>query len=89
MLSLEIGLAVFPLMSPWKTCRGNFKEVIENVSMDVLGERPKKRRLNQLSHKTNQFLIERSAVKRLDPASDSNRSEYSKLNKKSQEKLQE
>ena len=59
----------------------NFKEIVNDVSMQVLGQRPKKRRQEHLSQNTKRLLSERSATKRLDPTSDSNRSEYSKLNK--------
>lgn len=58
-----------------------FKNVVDEVSMEVLGERPKKRRHNHLSQETKQLLNDRSAVKRRDPSSSFNRSEYSRLNK--------
>ena len=49
--------------------------------MEVLGERPRKKRLCHLSQQTKSLLEQRSAVKRRDPTSDVNRSEYSRLNK--------
>ena len=66
-----------PLEEMWK----NFKEIVDDVSLEVLGKRPKKKRQNHLSQETKALLVERSSVKRRDPTSDANRSEYSKLNK--------
>ena len=59
----------------------NFKEIVNDVSMQILGKRPKKRRQQHLSQETKNLLTERSATKRRDPTSDSNCSEYSRLNK--------
>ena len=58
-----------------------FKEGVEGVSMDVLGPRGRKRRENHFSIETKKLLEERGKVKRKDPMSGANRSEYSRLNK--------
>ena len=49
--------------------------------MDVLGQKPKRRREEHLSPDTKSLLMQRSTVKRRDPTSDANKSEYSRLNK--------
>ena len=49
--------------------------------MEVLGQRPRRRKDRQLSQKTKDLLLERGKFKRRDPNSDANKSEYSKLNK--------
>ena len=59
----------------------NFKESVSQVSMEVLGQRPRRRKDRHLSQKTKDLLAERGEFKRRDPNSDANRSEYSKLNK--------
>ena len=58
-----------------------FREGVDGVSMDVLGPRGKRRRENHFSTETKKLLEERGKVKRKDPTSDVNRSEYSRLNK--------
>ncbi len=58
-----------------------FRDTVSDVSMEVLGQRPRKRRQQHLSHETKDLLAQRGAVKRRDPTSDANRSEYSRLNK--------
>ncbi|XP_078701690.1 uncharacterized protein LOC144927827 [Branchiostoma floridae x Branchiostoma belcheri] len=58
-----------------------FKETVHSTSTDVLGDRPRKRRQQHLSQKTKDLIMKRAEVKRRDPTSDHNKSEYSKLNK--------
>ena len=62
------------------TC-DNFKQSVAQVSMEVLGQRPRRRKDRHLSQKTKDLLVERGEYKRRDPSSDTNRSEYSRLNK--------
>ena len=64
-----------------ETFWSGFKDSIQEVSMDVLGQKPKKRREEHLSSDTKSLLMQRSTVKRRDPTSDANKSEYSRLNK--------
>ena len=59
----------------------DFKESVSQVSMEVLGQRSRRRKDRHLSQKTKDLLVERGEFKRRDPNSDANRSEYSKLNK--------
>ena len=59
----------------------NFKQTISDVSMEVLGRRPRKIKEQHLSQKTKDLLVQRGQFKRRDPNSDANRSAYSKLNK--------
>ena len=59
----------------------DFKESVSQVSMEVLGQRPRRSKDRHLSQKTKDLLVERGEFKRRDPNSDANRSEYSKLNK--------
>ena len=59
----------------------NFKQSVTQVSMEVLGQRPRRRKDRHLSQKTKDLLVERGEYKRRDPSSDTNRSEYSRLNK--------
>ena len=59
----------------------NFRDTITDVSIEVLGKRPRKTREEHLSQKTKDLLVKRGQFKRRDPNSDANRSEYSKLNK--------
>ena len=59
----------------------SFKESVSQVSMEVLGQRPRRRKDRHLSQKTKDLLVERGEFKRKDPNSDANRSEYSRLNK--------
>lgn len=58
-----------------------FKSSVSQVSMEVLGQRPRKRKEQHLSEKTKDLLAKRGEFKRRDPESDANRSEYSRLNK--------
>ena len=58
----------------------NFKQSATQVSMEVLGQRPRRRKDRHLSQKTKDLLVERGEYKRRDPSSDTNRSEYSRLN---------
>ena len=60
----------------WK----GFQENISEISMEVLGNRPRKREEQHLSDDTRQLLKERKQVKRKD-STPGNRAEYSKLNK--------
>jgi hypothetical protein len=64
------------LDSAWK----GFQENVSKVSMDVLGNRPKKKEEQHLSDDTRQLIKERKQVKRREPTS-GNRAEYSKINK--------
>ena len=59
----------------------DFKQGVSQVSMEVLGQRPRRRKDRHLSQKTKDLLVERGEFKRRDPNSDANRSEYSRLNK--------
>ena len=59
----------------------NFKQSVTQVSMEVLGQKPRRRKDRHLSQKTRDLLVERGEYKRRDPSSDTNRSEYSRLNK--------
>ena len=59
----------------------NLRDTISNVSMEVLGVRPRKKREQHLSSDTVQLIKNRGEFKRKDPTSDANRSEYSRLNK--------
>ena len=59
----------------------NFKQSVTQVSMEVLGQRPRRRKNSYLSQKTKDLLVERGEYKRRDRSSDANRSEYSRLNK--------
>ena len=56
-------------------------KTITDVSMEVLEKRPRKVKERHLSQNTKDLLVERGRFKRMDPASDVNRSAYSKLNK--------
>ncbi|XP_063681918.1 uncharacterized protein LOC134816852 [Bolinopsis microptera] len=59
----------------------NLSQTVTDVSLEVLGKRPRKAKEQHLSRKTKDLLIQRAQFKRKDPNSDANRSEYSKLNK--------
>ena len=59
----------------------NFKQSVTQVSMELLGQRPRRRKDRHLSQKTKDFLVERGEYKWRDPSSDTNRSEYCRLNK--------
>jgi len=59
----------------------NLSQTVTDVSLEVLGKRPRKAKEQHLSRKTKDLLIQRAQFKRRDPNSDANRSEYSKLNK--------
>ena len=59
----------------------NFKSSVSEVSIDILGQRPRKRKDRHLSQPTKDLLAKRGEYKRRDPDSDINRAEYSKLNK--------
>ncbi|KAL5266167.1 hypothetical protein ACHWQZ_G006724 [Mnemiopsis leidyi] len=61
----------------WKA----FSQTVSDVSLEVLGKRPRKAKEQHLSQKTKNLLIQRGEFKRRDPNSDANRSEYSRLNK--------
>jgi len=66
-----------PLEDTWE----KFKETVHSVSLEVLGDRPRKRRQQHLSQETKDLIRKRAEVKRRDPTSDTNKSEYSRLNK--------
>ena len=59
----------------------NFKQSVTQVSMEVLGQRPRRRKDRHLSQKTKDLLVERGEYKRRDPSSNINRLEYSSINK--------
>ena len=59
----------------------NFKETINNLSLEVLGKQPCKAKKQQLSQNTKDLLVKRGQFKRRDPNSNANRSELFKLNK--------
>ncbi|XP_063691186.1 uncharacterized protein LOC134823581 [Bolinopsis microptera] len=59
----------------------NLSQTVTDVSLEVLGKRPRKAKEQHLSRNTKDLLIQRAQFKRKDPNSDANRSEYSKLNK--------
>ena len=58
----------------WK----NFKEVVETVSLEVLGTRPRRIKEQHLSQNTRDLITQRSLVKRKSPEGGL---EYSRLNK--------
>ena len=60
----------------WEAMREGIKE----VSMEVLGQRPRRRRQQHLSQETKDLIVERRRVKQKTPSSDCNRSEYSLAN---------
>ena len=60
---------------------GQFKETVTDVSVEILGKRPRKVKEQHLSQKTKDLLIQRGQFKRKDSNSAVNRSQYSKLNK--------
>ncbi|KAL5251712.1 hypothetical protein ACHWQZ_G014757 [Mnemiopsis leidyi] len=64
-----------PLEDKWK----DLKEVICDVSFDVLGERSRKQKAEHLSKETKELLKERGEIKKL-PSTDDNRSKYSRIN---------
>ena len=59
----------------------NFKTSVAQVSMEILGQRPRKKKDRHQSQKTKDLLKNRKEFKRKDPNSNANRSEYSRLNK--------
>ena len=59
----------------------NIKKVISDVSIEVLGERPRLTKEQHLSQITRDLMSERKKAKRKNPTQDSNRTEYSRLNK--------
>ena len=60
---------------------GQFKQTVTDVSMEILGKRPRRVKEQHLSQKTKDLLIQRGQFKRKDPNSAVNRSQYPKLNK--------
>ena len=61
---------------------GQFKQTVTDVSMEILGKRPRKVKEQHLSQKTKNLLIQRGQFnKREDPNLAVNRYQYSKLNK--------
>ena len=63
----------------WTSVRDTIKE----VSLEVLGERPRRRKQQHLSQETKRLIAERSKIKQKTPTPSniSNRSEYSRANK--------
>ena len=59
----------------------NFKTSVAQVSMEILGQRPRKKKDRHQSQKTKDLLKNRKEFKRKDPNSNANRSEYSRMNK--------
>ncbi|XP_063686061.1 uncharacterized protein LOC134819840 [Bolinopsis microptera] len=59
----------------------NFKQTVTDVSMEVLGKRPRKVKEQHLSQTSKNLIEQRGMFKRRDPTSNVNRSAYSKLNK--------
>ena len=59
----------------------NFKQTVNDVSMEVLGKRPRKVKEQHLSQTSKNLIEQRGMFKRRDPTSNVNRSAYSKLNK--------
>ena len=57
------------------------KDTIKEVSMEVLGERPRRRKQQHLSQETKSLIAERSKIKQMAPSDNNNRSEYSRANK--------
>ena len=57
------------------------KDTIKEVSMEVLGERPRRRKQQHLSQETKSLIAERSKIKQMAPSDKNNRSEYSRANK--------
>ena len=62
----------------WEVIRDGIKE----VSMEVLGQRPRRRKQQHLSQETKDLIAERSKIKQKTPSADCNRSEYSLANKR-------
>ena len=58
------------------------KEGIKEVSMEVLGQRPRRRKQQHLSQETKDLITERSRIKQKCPSDGFNRSEYSLANKR-------
>ncbi|XP_063677758.1 uncharacterized protein LOC134813809 [Bolinopsis microptera] len=58
------------------------KEGIREVSLEVLGQRPRRRKKQHLSQETKDLITERSKVKQKCPSDGFNRSEYSLANKR-------
>ena len=56
---------------------GSIRDTIKEVSMEVLGQRPRRRRQQHLSQETKDLIDERSKIKQKTPSVDYNRSEYS------------
>ena len=59
----------------------NFRDTVTEISIEVLGKRPRRMEEQHLSQQTKDLLMKHGQCKHRDPTSDSNRSEYSKLNK--------
>ena len=58
------------------------KEGIKEVSINVLGQQPRRRKQHHLSQETKDLISERSKIKQKTPNVEGNRSEYSLLNKR-------
>ena len=80
-IALQSRFSCFEPEQDLEALWSEFKNSIHEVSMDVLGQKPKRRREEHLSSDTKNLLLQRSAVKRCDPTSDANKSKYSRLNK--------
>ena len=61
---------------------GQVRDSIKEVSMEVLGERPRRRKQQHLSQETKDLIAERSKIKQRCPSDGFNRSEYSLANKR-------
>ena len=62
----------------WESIRDGIKE----VSMEVLGQRPRRRKQQHLSQETKDLIAERSRIKQRTPSVGCNRSDYSSANKR-------
>ena len=78
MLLLKIDLNFWIVKSTLNVCGVNSNR---QSLMCPLGKRPPKVKVQHLSQKTKDLLIQRGHFKSKDPSSDANRSQYSKLNK--------
>ena len=80
-LALHNRFSCLPVEEDLEAQWSTIKETIKEVSSEVLGERPRKRKQYHHSQETTDLIAERARIKRLNPTSDANRSEYSRVNK--------
>ncbi|KAL5254332.1 hypothetical protein ACHWQZ_G013943 [Mnemiopsis leidyi] len=80
-LALHNRFSCLPVEEDLEAQWSNIKKTIKEVSTEVLGERPCKRKQYHHSQQTTDLIAERARIKRLNPTSDANKSEYSRVNK--------